>query len=217
MGWPSVRITRPPPLAVPASLLVAAGTVHAQMYHLYLQCQGDIAAGPAAAAAAASSPTGVLVAARSTGARTADKEDKGDKNVGDTDPNLQARTRSIQGAVKRGDAFLDLALRDNNMTATVQRSNVLPPSERMKYSSSQTHYTVNHAPRPTGVVASDWRGSWLFAWYPPFQKLSAVRFSVDRQTGALEGDIVGPAGETLGLIDMQCTPRRDADLPAPRF
>ena len=41
--------------------------------------------------------------------------------------------------------------------------------------------------------------------------------AIDRRSGVLEGEIVGPAGEVLGLIDMQCEAKRSEDAPAPRF
>ena len=181
------------------------------MFHLYLQCQGSIAAGlqSGAAVGLAAEPT---VAPRAV---EAPAESASDKN--DNDPNVQARTRAVRGAAKRGTAHLELALRDNNMTAFVQRSNVLPTGERMKYVATQTHYSAAYSPAQTGQASVDWRGSWLFTWFPPFQKMAVTRFSIDRQTGQLEGEIVGPGGEVLGLMDMQCEPKRQGEGPAPRF
>ena len=70
---------------------------------------------------------------------------------------------------------------------------------------------------PPGAASVEWRSSWLFSWHPPFQKLAATRISIDRQTGRLEGEILGPAGEAMGLMDMQCEPRKEGQGPAPRF
>jgi hypothetical protein len=193
-----------------ATLGLAAPQAQAQIFHLYLQCQGSIAAGlqpgvsPGLAAELAPAPRAV----------EAPPESVGDKN--ETDSNVQARTRAVRTAAKRGNAYLELALRDNNMTAFVQRSNVLPTGERMKYVATQTHYSASYSPA-AGRAQADWRGSWLFTWFPPFQKMAATRFSIDRQTGQLEGEIVGPAGEVLGLMDMQCEPKREGEGPAPRF
>lgn len=194
-----------------AALGVAVPQAQAQMFHLYLQCQGSLAAGlqPGAAAGLTAEATAAPRAVE------APAESASDKN--DNDPNVQARTKAVRGAAKRGTAHLELALRDNNMTAFVQRSNVLPTGERMKYVATQTHYSAAYSPANTGQAYVDWRGSWLFTWFPPFQKMAVTRFSIDRQTGQLEGEIVGPAGEVLGLMDMQCEPKRQGEGPAPRF
>lgn len=202
-------------LAVAAAALAVSGVLpaQAQVFHLYLQCQGSIAAGlqPGAsaglAAGAAAAPRAVEPAAA----------EGSDKNESDGNENVKARSRAVRGAAKRGNAHLELALRDNNMSAFVQRSNVLPTGERMKYVATQTHYSAAYSPAHTSRAYVDWRGSWLFTWFPPFQKMAATRFSIDRQTGQLEGEIVGPAGEVLGLMDMQCEPKREGEGPAPRF
>jgi hypothetical protein len=194
----------------------------AQMFHLYLQCQGSVAAGvqmgvqPAQAAPAQAPAPAPSPAPSSRGVDLSNDKDS-DKNSADADPNIQARARAVKSAAKRGNAHLELALRDNNMTAFVQRSNVLPTGERMKYTATQTHYSAAYTPAAGSRAYVDWRGSWLFTWYPPFQKMAATRFSIDRQTGALEGEIVGPAGEVLGLMDMQCEPKKEGEGPAPRF
>jgi hypothetical protein len=209
-----------PAAAVAVVLASAAMPAQAQMFHLYLLCQGSIAAGlppgvqPSQAPVSPVAP--VLPAVASRGA-DAPADSSSDKNDSDANENLQARTRAVKSASKRGSAQLELALRDNNMTAFVQRSNVLPTGERMKYVATQTHYSAVYSPATTSRAYVDWRGSWLFTWFPPFQKMTATRFSIDRQTGQLEGEIVGPAGEVLGLMDMQCEPKRDGEGPPPRF
>ncbi|WP_374662468.1 hypothetical protein [Inhella sp.] len=194
----------------------------AQMYHLYLHCEGTVAAGPAA-----SSPEQTAVVPRGgsggTGG-TADTRSVGgdasssDKNRIEGDENSQARAKAVRSARKRGDAQLELALRDNNMSMLVQRSNVLPTGQKLSYQATNTHYTATFLPLQAGAAFHTWgREGGLFGFYPPFQKMQATRFSIDRQTGVLEGDIVGPNGELLGLIDMQCEPRRPEDAPKPRF
>ncbi|MBA4175270.1 MAG: hypothetical protein C0505_01700 [Leptothrix sp. (in: Bacteria)] len=183
------------------------------MYHLYLHCQGMVAAGPGAASPA---DAGVTTRAATAGVAPADN-DRNDKNSANADENIQARTRSVRSAAKRGDAQLELALRDNNMSMLVQRSNVLPTGQRLTYQATQTHYTATFLPQMAGAAFRKWGEAWLFGWYPPFQKMTAARLAIDRQTGVLEGEIVGPAGEVLGLIDMQCEPKRNEDAAAPRF
>ena len=204
--------TRLVAVAGAAVLVAAAPQAQAQVFHLYLQCQGTVAAG-----LQAGKGPDVGVAARAAEAPAPVAAFGGEKNVTDANENVQARTRAVRSATKKGDAQLELALRDNNMTAFVQRSNVLPAGERMKYTATQTHYTATYTPLQSSRAYSDWRGSWLFSWYPPFQKMAAARISVDRQTGVLEGEIVGTGGEVLGLMDMQCEPKKEGEGPAPRF
>lgn len=114
-------------------------------------------------------------------------------------------------------AHLDLALRDNNMTALVQRSNVLPVGERMKYNASPTHYsmTMGFAGR-TAAFYDWWRGT-LFVWQPDLKRLHEVRLSVDRQSAALEGEMKDGRGESLGTMAMTCTPQDNDSVPAPKF
>lgn len=197
------------PLRPLCGLLLAGASLaaQAQMFHLILQCDGQLAAGlvsggklpePGATPRAVETPAA----------------DSSDKNSGDE--NLQVRAKAVRSAAKRGNAHLELALRDNNMTAFVQRSNVLPTGERMKYVATQTHYTAVYAPA-SGAISVQGRNDWLLSFHPPFQKMMGARFAIDRQTGALEGDLVGPGGEVLGLLDMQCEPKKDGHGPAPRF
>lgn len=203
-------------LALPALLLVSA-PVQAQMYHLYLICEGTVSAGPGA-----SSEKEVPKATKRGGpeARSASADaapEASDKNRLDTDENSQARLRAVRSALKRGDAHLELALRDNNMSMLIQRSNVLPTGHRLGYAATNSHYTATYLPHAGAAEFKRFGADWLFTWYPPFQKLRATRFSVDRQTGVLEGDMVGPDGEVIGLLDMQCQPRRHDEAPPPRF
>ncbi|MDP2006486.1 MAG: hypothetical protein Q8K45_12485 [Rubrivivax sp.] len=210
---------RPAGRGLPAACGLALGLAfglpaQAQMYHLYLHCQGTVAAGPGAVTPA---DAGVTTRAATAGGAPAESDKNEDKNRADGDENLQARTRAVRSAAKRGNAHLELALRDNNMSMLVQRSNVLPTDQRLKYQATQTHYTATFLPQMAGAGFRKWGESWLFGWYPPFQKMTAARFAIDRQSGVLEGEVVGPGGEVLGLIDMQCEPKRNEDAPAPRF
>lgn len=190
-----------------------ATSASAQMFHLYLHCQGHVFAG-APPARAGKGDLGV--------AQKPDEEPASvvvaEKNDGSEDENSKVRFAALaKRSAKNGGAHLELALRDNNMTAFVQRSNVLPTGERMKYTATQSHYAATYKPEASTRAVADWRSSWLFSWHPPFQKLAAARISIDRQTGHLEGEIVGPAGEAMGLIDMQCEPKKEGEGPAPRF
>lgn len=177
------------------------------MFHLVLQCDGQLAAGLV---------SGGKLPEPGIGSRAAEAPaaDSGDKNV--ADENLQVRAKAVRSAARRGNAQLELAFRDNNMTVFVQRSNVLPTGERFKYVATPTHYTAVFAPAAGGVTMQG-GNPWLLSFHPSFQKSMGARFAIDRQTGQLEGDLVGPGGEVLGLLDMQCEPKKDGQAPAPRF
>ncbi|MET0332840.1 MAG: hypothetical protein ABW190_01100 [Rhizobacter sp.] len=121
-------------------------------------------------------------------------------------------------AGKRQPAHLDLALRDNNMSALIQRSDLLPVGERLKYNASQTHYSFRFAtPRPGTAIYSNWFGTVLFVSYPEFRRVVETRWSVDRNTAVLEGDMMGLNNDELGTIRMNCEPRKHEDMPAPKF
>jgi hypothetical protein len=206
---------RPAGLGLLAAMGLAFGMpAQAQMYHLYLHCQGMVAAGPGAATPA---DAGLTTRGATASGAPADDDKNADKNSADADENIQARARSVRSAAKRGNAHLDLALRDNNMSMLVERSNVLPTGQRLKYQATQTQYIATFLPQMAGAAFREWGKGWLFGWYPPFQKMTSARFAINRSSGVLEGEIVGPAGEVLGLIDMQCEPKRSDDAPAPRF
>ena len=203
------------PLAGAAGLLLAqalaAPAAWAQIFHLYLDCRGTLSAGGEPIKRAIEAGLGE----KGEDTRTSTG---GDKSEDRSDANARVRTTGATPVVKRSDgAFLYLALRDNNMTAFVQRSNVLPVGERMKYTATDSHYAATYQPQRGGKVFADWRGTWMFTWYPPFEKIAATRVAIDRQTGELEGEMVGPGGEIIGRIDMTCQPRKDGEGPAPRF
>jgi hypothetical protein len=198
-------------VALAAALAVAAPAASAQIFHLYLDCKGTVSAGGAAIARSIDRGLGEK-------GEEAGREGGGEKSDDRSDANSRLRTtlRAVP-VIKSDQAYLFLALRDNNMTAFVQRSNVLPVGERMKYTATNTHYAATYQPQKGGKVFMDFKGTQLFKWYPPFEKLQATRVSIDRQTGELEGEMVSGEGEVLGRMDMSCEPRKDGDGPAPRF
>lgn len=115
-------------------------------------------------------------------------------------------------------AYLDLALRDNNMTALIQRSNVLPVGERLKYEASPALYSmVARAPARGSVVHVDWIRGELFVWNPNLTQLQTVRLSIDRQTAELEGELLDGRPELIGRLRMRCEPKSSDDVPAPKF
>jgi len=189
-------------------LAAAVPAASAQMFHLYLDCKGTVSAG------------GEPIKRSIDRGLIEKPEEITGESKGDDRTDANSRSRVILRAtpvVKSDGAYLYLALRDNNMTAFVQRSNVLPVGERMKYTATNEYYAATYQPQRGGKVFLDFKGTALFKWYPPFEKLAATRVSIDRQTGELEGEMVGPEGEVLGRMDMTCTPKKEGEGPAPRF
>jgi hypothetical protein len=124
----------------------------------------------------------------------------------------------ISAGNKSEKAYLQLALRDNNNSALVQRSNVLPVGEIMKYTDSATHYAMAHTVVPrVNAGQVDWYGRWFVVWYPALQKLKTTRLSIDRNSGDLEGEMVDSQDAVLGRLQMNCEPMREEDAPKPRF
>jgi len=124
----------------------------------------------------------------------------------------------VEAKGKSKGAHLDLALRRNSGLALIQRSDVLPAGEKMHLDISPTHYTMTFkAPVRGSTVYYDWLRGALFVWNPDLQKLQTARISVDRQSAALEGDMVDGAGKTLGRMAMKCEPKTNDSVEAPKF
>lgn len=115
-------------------------------------------------------------------------------------------------------ATLDLAMRDNNTTALIQKSNVLPVGERLRYKASQVSYTLLYKlPLPGTEYYNDWvRGQWI-VWQPNLKKLATIRLSIDRQSGDLEGELLDHNDTSLGTLAMECEPQSMDEVPEPRF
>lgn len=119
---------------------------------------------------------------------------------------------------KAYDAHLNLAMRDNNLTALIQKSNVLPVGERMKYVASEVAYTMTfRTPQARSRLALDWFSGQLFVWLPDLKRLAETRLSIDRQTAVLQGELLNADGDLLGNLRMDCQPVSPDDLPAPKF
>jgi len=115
-------------------------------------------------------------------------------------------------------AHLDLAMRRNNGTALIQRSDVLPVGERMKFETSPAFYSmVFLAPTRGSVVYYDWIRGALFVWNPDLQKMHSVRLSVDRQSAALQGEMRDGQGTILGRLMMKCQPKDNDSVESPKF
>lgn len=115
-------------------------------------------------------------------------------------------------------ASLDLAMRDNNETALIQRSNVLPVGERLKYKASPMAYSmVYKLGQPGTHYYRDWMGGVWVVWQPNLKRLATIRVSVDRQTGALEGELLDFNDDSLGTMEMACNPVKMDEMPEPKF
>lgn len=124
----------------------------------------------------------------------------------------------LQAGGKSKAAALDMALRDNNETALIQRSNVLPVGERLQYKVSPMAYSMVYKLRQPGThYYNDWlNGHWV-VWQPNLKKLAAIRLSVDRQSAELEGELLDFNDDSLGTIAMDCTPLKPDEMPEPKF
>ena len=125
----------------------------------------------------------------------------------------------LSSSAKPTPALLELAMRDNNMTALIRKSDVLPVGERMKYVATEQAYTMQLRTPVYGTRGAyfDWFRGVLFTWHPDLKKLALTRLSIDRQTGGLEGELLNIEGNVLGKLTMQCTPQSMDDVPAPKF
>lgn len=115
-------------------------------------------------------------------------------------------------------AHLDLALRDNNTTALIQRSNVLPVGERLAYTATPSHYALTFKLRDPGTrYHADWlRGVWV-VWQPNLKRLATIRLAIDRQDGSLEGELRDLNDDAIGTLELACDALDPAAAPAPRF
>ena len=115
-------------------------------------------------------------------------------------------------------AHVDLAFRDNNYSALIQRSNILPVGEKMSYEVSPAAYSMTYrAPGAHERVYYDWYRGYLFSWNPSLKRLALIRLSIDRQTGKLAGDILNNQDSTLARISMDCESISQEELPEPKF
>lgn len=122
----------------------------------------------------------------------------------------------VNGATRP--ATVDFALRDNNNTALIQRSNVLPVGERLKYTQTPVLYTMLYKlPQPGTVVYQDWMSGQLIVWQPNLKRLATIRMAIDRQTGELDAELLDFDDVLLGTLNMACQRRDTEDGPEPKF
>lgn len=130
---------------------------------------------------------------------------------------LRCEGEVASGAGKNG-AHLDVAMRDNNQSAVIQRSNVLPVGEKLKYEVSPATYSMTYrSPQARTQLYYDWLRGQLFAWDPSLKRLAYIRLSIDRQTGDLEGDFRNSDDTILARFGMRCRKVDPSALPAPKF
>lgn len=125
---------------------------------------------------------------------------------------------TVASAKKTTKANVDLALRDNNNSALIQKSNILPVGESMKYEVSPATYSMSYyVPGVHTKVYYDWYRGYLFSWNPGLKRLAAIRLSIDRQSGKLAGEILNSRDRSLARINMNCEAISPDDLPEPKF
>jgi hypothetical protein len=123
----------------------------------------------------------------------------------------------VASAAGRNGAHLDVAMRDNNQSAVIQRSNVLPVGEKLKYEVSPATYSMTYRTGARTQVYYDWLRGQLFAWDPALKRLAYIRLSIDRQTGDLEGDFRNSDDSILARFGMRCQKVDPSSLPPPKF
>jgi hypothetical protein len=127
---------------------------------------------------------------------------------------------TFTAAGQRSETFLDLALRQANFSATIQRSNVLPVGEALEVRESPVLYSMTYVLPRQGtqvLVVPGWFANTVFVHYPDLKRLNQIRLAIDRQTGALTGQVLNEADEVLGRTEMQCRARSAEELRAPKL
>lgn len=125
---------------------------------------------------------------------------------------------TLSASGKSKPVHLDLALRDNNTTALIQRSNVLPKGERLVYTQTPTDYTMVYKLRQPGThYYHDWlNGTWV-VWQPNLKRLATIRLAIDRQEGELEGELLDFNDDLIGTMQMTCEKVDPDELPEPKL
>lgn len=117
-------------------------------------------------------------------------------------------------------AHADFALRFNNQSALIQRSNVLPVGERLAYTVSPFAYAMTLRLKPQGTqvwVMPGWFSNTILVKYPDLKKLNQIRIGIDRQTGVLNGALLNEEDQQLASFAMQCEALSEQDANAPKL
>ncbi|MEZ5653280.1 MAG: hypothetical protein R3E87_22325 [Burkholderiaceae bacterium] len=115
-------------------------------------------------------------------------------------------------------ADAEFALRDNDMTALIQSSSVLPIGETVPYQASERAYTIRYRmPGAGSRIFQHWLTGEIVEIYPHLRSLTSVRLSIDRHTGKLDGALRDQRGEVLGTMAMTCSAVPFDEMPKPKF
>ena len=115
-------------------------------------------------------------------------------------------------------AQVSLALRDNNNTALVQQSDVLPVGERLKYVESPMAYSMTYKlPAARSPLFYDWWNGRIFVWLPALKKVTTIRLSIDRMNGTLAGQMLNSYDQGLATLAMACQPVTEEALSKRKF
>jgi hypothetical protein len=113
---------------------------------------------------------------------------------------------------------LDVALRRNSQLALLQSSNILPAGVKMRLEITPQFYTMTYkAPIRGTVIYNDWLRGALLVWNPDLKKLQTIRMSVDRQSAALQGEMLDGEGAVMGKLAMRCDPKDNDTVAEPKF
>jgi hypothetical protein len=124
----------------------------------------------------------------------------------------------VKASGKTRPANLALALRRNSQMALIQSSDVLPAGEKLGLAITPQFYTVTFkAPVQGSVLFYDWLRGSLLVWNPALKHLHTIRMSVDRQSAALQGEMLDGAGAEIGRIKMTCVPDTNETVEEPKF
>jgi hypothetical protein len=115
-------------------------------------------------------------------------------------------------------SHVSVALRRNSQLAMIQSSNILPAGEKMRLEITPQFYTMMFkAPLRSSLIYHDWLHGALLIWNPDLKKLHTIRISVDRQSAALEGEMLDGTGANIGRLAMRCEPQNNDTAPEPKF
>jgi hypothetical protein len=117
-------------------------------------------------------------------------------------------------------ANADFALRFNNQTALIQRSNILPIGERLNYTATSFAYSMTYSQPAQGtqvLVVPGWFANTILVKYPDLRKLNKIRLTIDRQSGALEGQMLNEEDQQLATFSMHCAAMSEQDVGAPKL
>ena len=124
----------------------------------------------------------------------------------------------VKASGKATPAQASLALRDNNNTALVQQSNVLPVGERLKYVESPMAYSMTYKlPAVRTPMFYDWWNGRMFVWLPALKQVTTIRLSIDRMSGTLAGQMLNSNDQSLATLAMDCQPVTEEALTKRKF